>query len=169
MWPSDFYNGEVGDIKNPPQGIFNNTVTTRTYYENMSGAMAQLCGGFVTVMTKDPKNIPLDGIWGRSELPTLKRYGNPGGQVHTVSRLHLKSTRPSRFFSHSVADELVLQVIAINPRGDHSKTSWVHPRPDSKTCEAGSSSMKTQNLVKRSGVKHYSPDQLQSWFASVPF
>ena len=87
MWPSDFYNGDVGDLKNPLRAIFNSTHTTRTYYENMSSAMAQLCGGFATVMTKDPNNIPLNGIWGRSELPTLKRNGNPGGQVHTVSEL----------------------------------------------------------------------------------
>lgn len=56
-----------------------------TYFENMSRAFADLCDNYATVMTEDPHNIPLNGIWGKIEFPELQKTGNPGGQVNSVS------------------------------------------------------------------------------------
>lgn len=109
IWPSGFYNGDLQDKSNPLRDIFSNARHTRKYYENMSSAMAQLCGGYATVMTQDLDSIPLDGIWGTSELPTLKRGGSHGESVHTV--------------------------LAIDANGDNSKTVWEHPKDDLGNCE----------------------------------
>ena len=138
IWPSGFYNGDRSDESNPLREIFSKPTTTRAYYENMSSAMAQLCGGFATVMTKDVDKIPLDGIWGMFELPTLKKGSRRGESVHTV--------------------------VAVDTKGEKSKTVWEHPNHDLEECE-----MKKRSLVERQGVKRYAPEQLQEWFAAVPF
>lgn len=138
IWPSGFYNGDRTDKSNPLREIFRNATDTRIYYENMSSAMAQLCSGFATVMTKDIDNIPLDGIWGTSELPTLKKGGRRGESVHTV--------------------------VAVDAKGDKSRTVWEHPSHDLANCEA-----QKKSLVERQGVKRYAPERLQEWFAGVPF
>ena len=138
IWPSGFYNGDINDDSNPLRGIFGNTAKTLKYCQNMSAAMARLCGGFATVMTKDISNIPIDGIWGTSELPTLKRGGRKSESVHTV--------------------------VAVDAKGDKSKTVWEHPKHDLENCE-----MKKGSLDKRQSVKRYTPEQLQEWFAEVPF
>jgi hypothetical protein len=137
IWPSGFYNGDVEDPSNPLRNIFSSAKDTRKYYENMSSAMAQFCGGYATVMTKDISKIPLDGIWGTSELPTLKRGGGHGESVHTV--------------------------LAVDANGDNSKTVWEHPDDDLENCKT------KRSLNSRQGVKRYSPEQLQDWFAAVPF
>ena len=41
----------------------------------MSKAYAQMCELYATLMTDDPRSIPLDGIWGTVELPELQRNG----------------------------------------------------------------------------------------------
>jgi len=55
------------------------------YFENMSRAFAQLCSGSSLVMTNDPQNVPMTGIFGRIELPTAQQDTNIGGQVNLVS------------------------------------------------------------------------------------
>lgn len=109
IWPSGFYNGDVQDTSNPLRNIFSGAKDTRKYYEHMSSAMAQLCDGYATVMTKDISSIPLDGIWGTSELPTLKRGGKRGESVHTI--------------------------LAVDANGDNSKTVWEHPKEDLENCK----------------------------------
>jgi hypothetical protein len=86
MWPCHYYDGE-DNTKNPLRCIFKHDKDRTTYFENMSRAMALSCDVSATVMTNDPANIPQDGIWGRIEQPTLKKTGNPGGQVDTVRNL----------------------------------------------------------------------------------
>lgn len=51
----------------------------------MSEAYAALCDVTATLLTIDPKNVDLSGIWGQTEFPRLQQTGNPGGQVDTVS------------------------------------------------------------------------------------
>lgn len=86
MWSCDLYNGNTADDQNPLRCIFSDDKNRVTYFEKMSEAMAISCDVAATVMTKDVNNIPQDGIWGRIEFPALKRTGNPGGTVDTVSR-----------------------------------------------------------------------------------
>jgi hypothetical protein len=62
-----------------------------------------------------------------------------------------------------------VQIVAIDPKGDHPQTSWIHPALDSTSRETEPSRLKMQTLAKRQGIKHYSPVQLQSWFSEVPF
>jgi hypothetical protein len=43
------------------------------YFAKMSRAYALKCGGLAMLMTKDPDDIPDDGIWAQTEQPTLER------------------------------------------------------------------------------------------------
>jgi hypothetical protein len=137
IWPSGLYNADVQDTRNPLRNIFSSAKDTRKYYENMSSAMVLLCGGYATVMTKDISSIPLDGIWGTSEFPTLKRGGRHGESIHTV--------------------------LAVDAKGENSKTVWEHPKDDLENCRS------KRSLISRQGVKRYKPEQLQEWFAAVAF
>ncbi|KAI9868786.1 MAG: hypothetical protein M1813_004637 [Trichoglossum hirsutum] len=107
--------------------------------------MAMLCKTFATVMTDDPKKIPLTGIWGRIELPTLELTGNPGGQVDTI--------------------------IAVNTKGDDVEEVWTRPGTAPKTKTRSSRSTSSENekksLSKRQPNNCYNPDQLQQWFGDV--
>ena len=51
----------------------------------MSRAFAQLCSGDSLVMTNDPKDVPMVGIFGRIELPTAQLETHIGGKVNLVS------------------------------------------------------------------------------------
>ena|ERR1700734_215219 len=55
----------------------------KTYFENMSEAMATMCDIFATVMDPNVKKPLLSGIWGTVEFPTLKNSGNDG-TVHQI-------------------------------------------------------------------------------------
>jgi hypothetical protein len=88
IWSCSLYNGDVHDTENPLRCIFKDEHNRLTYFENMSRAMALLCDTSANVMTKDPKEIPKSGIYGRIEEPTLQQTNNPGGQVNLVSSRH---------------------------------------------------------------------------------
>ena len=58
-----------------------------TYFTHMSQAYAELCSGQAYLMSATPDIVPTDGIWFKTEFPTLKKTGNPGGRVDNVSLL----------------------------------------------------------------------------------
>lgn len=58
-----------------------------TYFTQMSQAYAELCSGQAWLMSATPDFVPIDGIWFKTEFPTLQKTGNPGGQVNNVSLL----------------------------------------------------------------------------------
>jgi hypothetical protein len=58
-----------------------------TYFTHMSQAYAELCSGKAWVMSATPNAVPTNGIWFKTEFPTLQKTGNPGGQVNIVSLL----------------------------------------------------------------------------------
>jgi hypothetical protein len=58
-----------------------------TYFTHMSQAYAELCNGQAWLMSGTPDSVPTDGIWFNTEFPTIKKTGNPGGQVDNVSLL----------------------------------------------------------------------------------
>jgi hypothetical protein len=60
--------------------------------------------------------------------------------------------------------ESVHTVVTVDAKGDKSKTVWEHPKHDLEERET-----KKRSLVERRGVKRYAPEQLQEWFAAVPF
>ena len=76
---------------NPLRCIHANLTLTHTYYSNMSNAYARMARKSATVMhkKKDYDNPPMNGIWGKTELPAL-RYKT---DVKEVS--YLFSQRPS--------------------------------------------------------------------------
>ena len=76
---------------NPLRCIHADPDWTYTYYSNMSNAYARMARESATVMhkKKDYDNPPMDGIWGKTELPAL-RYKT---DVKEVS--YLVSQRPS--------------------------------------------------------------------------
>ncbi len=93
MWPCEYYNGDVEDEDNPLRCIFQKALdgdaSERTlYFENMSRAMALDCDLSATVMTKDVDNIPMNGIWGRIEFPTLTADNGCCKEVSTVCTLY---------------------------------------------------------------------------------
>jgi hypothetical protein len=59
----------------------------KTYFRNMSRAMATMCDIFATVMSPKVKDVRMDGIWGQVEFPTLERSDNDGvvRQVEAIS------------------------------------------------------------------------------------
>jgi hypothetical protein len=59
----------------------------KIYFKNMSEAYAELCSGIAYLMSATPNIVPQDGIWYKTEFPTLKQTDNPGGRVDTVSLL----------------------------------------------------------------------------------
>ena len=87
VWTCDHYNDDVSDTNNRLRGIFSDPVTQRTYFENMSRAVAYLCSGDAMVMVDLPPYIPPLGIFFRVEFPQLvgnispnviNRVSNPG-------------------------------------------------------------------------------------------
>lgn len=62
--------------------------TRMTYFENMSRAYAFMCSGYSVLFTGDLNFIPMSGIWGRVEFPTLSRdsdFEPPKGETDFVS------------------------------------------------------------------------------------
>ncbi|KAI9765325.1 MAG: hypothetical protein M1839_005525 [Geoglossum umbratile] len=144
IWPCNLYDKD-DDPNNPVRCILKDDNLKLTYFENMSRAMAMLCNTFATVMTNDPKKVPLTGIWGRIEQPTLKQTGNPGGQVDTI--------------------------IAVNTKGDDVENVWIRPGTEPKAKAKSSRSTSSENeikaLSKRQPNDCYSPEQLQKWFGDI--
>lgn len=64
-----------------------NSAERLTYFTHMSQAYAELCSGQAYLMSATPNIVPIDGIWFKTEFPTLKKTGNPGGRVNVVSLL----------------------------------------------------------------------------------
>ena len=48
-----------------------NPAQRTTYFEHMSEAFARACEGDIYVMTDDPKKLPTEGIWPKTEYPIL--------------------------------------------------------------------------------------------------
>jgi hypothetical protein len=57
---------------NPLRCIMDDGNRTK-YFAKMSRAYALQCGGLAMLMTKNPDDIPDDGIWAQAEQPTLER------------------------------------------------------------------------------------------------
>jgi len=91
LWPKKFYNDKLGDLNDPLRCIFKDDSKPngdrQIYFENMSRAFAQLCSGDSLVMTNDPKDVPMVGIFGRIELPTARLETNIGGKVNLVEAI----------------------------------------------------------------------------------
>lgn len=51
---------------------------TTVYFENMSRAVALTCRGHVFVMSDTPDDLPVEGIWGTVEFPTLQMMYQQG-------------------------------------------------------------------------------------------
>jgi hypothetical protein len=160
MWPCNLYDGDTGGINNPLRCIFSDDNLRKTYFENISRAMAQLCDVLATVMTADPNNIPLTGIWGRVEFPALQQTGNSGGQVNAVS-VYLAILFHSL---HLVADAILLcaQIFAVDAEGKNTVSVWNRTIPNPKK----------RTLVRRQQrgpTQCFDASQLQSWFGTVPW
>ena len=78
MWDESYYNDDRKDQNNPLRCIMRKESKRQTYFQHMSEAMAYFCDVFATVMSDDPKDVPLTGRWGRVEFPRLKQSGNEG-------------------------------------------------------------------------------------------
>lgn len=74
VWPCELYNYR-NTPDNPMRCIHNEKSLRTVFYENMSRAFAMKANGSAMVMhgLKDYDKPPLDGIWGRIELPTIKK------------------------------------------------------------------------------------------------
>ncbi|KAI9768543.1 MAG: hypothetical protein M1839_004010 [Geoglossum umbratile] len=105
----------------------------------MARAISMLCSIYATVMTKDPKNIPQTGVWGRIELPTLQLTGNPGGQVDTV--------------------------VAVNAQGGDLTDVWI--RPGTARINNPPHSTPSENGNKAQPNECHTPDELQGFFGNV--
>jgi len=140
IWSCYLYNRD-DHPENPLRCIFKDYGLIYTYFERMSGAMARLCDGLAIVMTQDPNNIPLDGIWGQIELPALKLDGNIGGQVY--------------------------KILAVDPSGGGAVEVWRRPKTKTKSPRSTSPENENKALSKRQPNDCYSPDQLQTWFGDV--
>ena len=81
------YNDDTSDVNNPLREIMADPAKRLTYFTHMSEAYAELCNGQAYLMSATPNSVPTDGIWYNTEFPTLKKTGNPGGQVNIVSIL----------------------------------------------------------------------------------
>lgn len=89
MWPCGLYNSDTKDTNNPMRCIMGDASLKYKYFETMSKVYAEICGGTAVLITADVSNIPLNGIWGRIELPTLQRdtdFDSPKQQVSNVSK-----------------------------------------------------------------------------------
>jgi hypothetical protein len=75
IWDKSYYWKDTEDENNPLRCIFRDEALRRTYFKNMSRAMAKSCEIFATVMTEDVESIPEDGIWYTVEYPTLQHEG----------------------------------------------------------------------------------------------
>ncbi|KAK4628962.1 hypothetical protein CLAFUW4_07868 [Fulvia fulva] len=75
VWPQSFYNNEHTEPE-LERCIFSSTTYTQEYYENMSAAFARLARGSATVMhdSADWADPPMDGIFGRIEVPNISEY-----------------------------------------------------------------------------------------------
>jgi hypothetical protein len=73
LWHCDLYDYR-NKPSNPMRCIHNDPKKRTIFYENMSAAFAAKARGIVTVMHSaiDYQIPPVDGIWGRIELPKLK-------------------------------------------------------------------------------------------------
>lgn len=77
VWPCELYNHR--NVPDNPMRCIHNKESLRTiYYENMARAFAMKANGSAMVMhgLKDYDKPPLEGIWGRVELPTIKKVAN---------------------------------------------------------------------------------------------
>ena len=74
VWPCELYNYH-NTPDNSMRCIHNEESLRTIFYENMSRAFAMKANGSAIVMhsLKDYDNPPLNGIWGRIELPTIKK------------------------------------------------------------------------------------------------
>ncbi|KAJ2979247.1 hypothetical protein NUW58_g2832 [Xylaria curta] len=114
MWDRSLYIlNDVDD--NPLRCIGNDNGQRRTYFENMSRAMATLCDGpFAAVMDRDIQNVFLGSIWGMVEFPQLMRDDNPVSQkvdhIEATNELGNDSTgfwdRPGTSIKRSTANEI---------------------------------------------------------------
>lgn len=102
MWDRSLY--ILDDVEdNPIRCIAKDDGQRRTYFENMSRAMATMCDGpQADVMDHDIHNVYMDSIWGQVEFPQLRRDDNPVSQ-------------------------LVDHIEAINPEGSDSAGFWDRP------------------------------------------
>jgi hypothetical protein len=76
VWPAAFYNKKQ-DKTNPLRCIHGDPALQGQYYEIMSDAFASMARGSAAVMhapLEAGEAPPMDGIWGRVELKSLKRY-----------------------------------------------------------------------------------------------
>ncbi|KAF2113493.1 hypothetical protein BDV96DRAFT_577895 [Lophiotrema nucula] len=84
VWPCYLYN-HLNTTDNPMRCIHNDATKRTMFYENMSRAFAKKANGSVVVMhgADDYDKPPMDGIWGRVELPTMK----DGDGVSSVGKI----------------------------------------------------------------------------------
>jgi hypothetical protein len=77
VWPCELYDYR-NVLDNPMRCIHNDENLRTLFYENMSRAFAIKANGSATVMhsLSDYDSPPLEGIWGRVELPTIKEATN---------------------------------------------------------------------------------------------
>ncbi|KAK1808124.1 hypothetical protein LTR12_017517 [Friedmanniomyces endolithicus] len=84
VWPCYLYN-DAPVASNPLRCIHGDHDMRRTFYENMSRAFARMARKRATVMhlKEGYEHVPVEGIWGRVELPTIR--GNT--DVETLLKL----------------------------------------------------------------------------------
>lgn len=75
--PENLYNEEITDT-NPLHCIHEDSALQEKYYSSMSEAYARMARVSATVMhtTKDYRDPPMTGIWGKIELPALRLQTN---------------------------------------------------------------------------------------------
>ncbi|KAM0700057.1 hypothetical protein Q7P36_000268 [Cladosporium allicinum] len=73
IWKPECYDDSLSP-DNPLRCIHANLTLTHTYYSRMSNAYARMARESATVMhkTQDYDNPPMNGIWGKTELPALR-------------------------------------------------------------------------------------------------
>ena len=86
----------------------------KTYFENMSEAMATMCDVFATVMSPDVKDVLMTGIWGQVEFPTLMRSDNDG-TVHQIEAMSPDGKTVEPFWTRGSTRKIKRQGPAASP------------------------------------------------------
>lgn len=86
----------------------------KTYFQNMSEAMATMCDVFATVMSPNPKDVIMDGIWGQVEFPTLMRSDNDG-TVHQIEAMSTDGETVAPFWTRGSTRKIKRQGPAASP------------------------------------------------------